>query len=112
MSSSTLPLLPLPISTNLPPNLTFLSNPISYYLNADPPYNNVKMGALVFTPPFLTPQLLLLQRGTYLGLRYPSSVPELDSKTFSSSQESYPYYQDPSEDSNCLNKENILTPRS
>ena len=63
-SSYTAPLVPLPINTDLPPNLTFLSNPISYYLNAEPPYNNVMMGALVFTPPFLTPRLLLLQTGT------------------------------------------------
>ena len=67
----TAPLVPSPISIDLPPTLTFLSNPISYYFNADPPYNNVAMGALLFTPPLLTPRLLLLQQGTYLGLIFP-----------------------------------------
>lgn len=67
MSSYHVPLplplpLPLPINTELPLALTFLSNPISYYFNAAPPYNNVTLGALLFTPPPHSPRLLLLQR--------------------------------------------------
>lgn len=54
--------LSLPISTELPPTLTFLSNPIFYYFNAAPPYNNVALGALLFTPAPQSPRLLLLQR--------------------------------------------------
>ena len=66
MSLYTAPLLPPPIITiDLPPTLTFLSNPISYYFNAAPPYNNVALGTLLFTPPPQTPRLLLLQRGMY-----------------------------------------------
>ena len=54
--------LPVPINTELPLALTFLSNPISYYFNAAPPYNNVTLGVLLFTPPPHSPRLLLLQR--------------------------------------------------
>ncbi|KAL9068449.1 MAG: hypothetical protein Q9161_006200 [Pseudevernia consocians] len=53
---------PAIITTDLPPTLTFLSNPISCYFNAAPPYNNVALGTLLFTPPRQTPRLLLLQR--------------------------------------------------
>lgn len=63
MSSYTASLLPSPISTDLPPTLTFLSNPISYYFNAAPPYNNVALGAILFTTTPQAPRLLLLQRG-------------------------------------------------
>ena len=63
MSSYAASLVPSPISANLPPNLTFLSNPISYYFNAAPPYNNVALGAILFTTSPQEPRLLLLQRG-------------------------------------------------
>ena len=83
MMSSYAPLVPSPISTDLSPTLAFLSNSIYYYFNADPPYNNVIMGALLFTPTLLSPRLLLLQRGTYLRLLSPLFVPEVNRKTFS-----------------------------
>ena len=69
MFSDTTFLMPSPIDTVLPPTLTFLSNPISYYFAAAPPYNNVVLGALLFTPPVhCTPRLLLLQKGPYVQL--------------------------------------------
>lgn len=68
MSSYTAPVVTSPISTELPPTLAFLSNPISHYLNAAPPYNNVTLGALLFSPPPHVPRLLLLQKGAYFGL--------------------------------------------
>ena len=63
MSSHVVSLVPSPIIIDLPPTLSFLSNPISDYYNAAPPYNNVALGALLFTPPLHVPRLLLLQRG-------------------------------------------------
>lgn len=56
MSSSS-----LPVISELPPLLTFLANPISSYFNANPPYNNVILDILIFTPPPQPPRLLLLQ---------------------------------------------------
>ena len=64
-SYTALPMPPAIITTDLPPTLTFLSNPISCYFNAAPPYDNVALGTLLFTPPRQTPRLLLLQRGMY-----------------------------------------------
>lgn len=71
MSPYTAPLVPSPISTDLPPTLTFLSNPIASYFNAAPPYNNVTLGALLFTLPPRTPRLLLLQRGRCFRRAFP-----------------------------------------
>lgn len=51
----------LPIQTELPPALHYLANPVSSYLNAYPPYNNIALGALIFTPPPWPPRILLLQ---------------------------------------------------
>ena len=50
-----------PITTELPSELAFLANHISMYFNADPPFNNASLGALIFTPPPHTPRLLLIQ---------------------------------------------------
>ena len=48
-------------STQLPHDLIFLANPISSYFSANPPYNNVILQALIFTPPPQPPHILLLQ---------------------------------------------------
>ena len=51
----------LPIETELPPAVSFLASPIYYYFNAGPPYNNVALEALIFSPPPRPPRILLLQ---------------------------------------------------
>ena len=75
MSSHIASLVPSPIITDLPPTLSFLSNPISEYYNAAPPYNNAALGALLFTPPLHAPRLLLLQRCMCIGLMFLPFVP-------------------------------------
>lgn len=52
----------LSIETGFPPTLGFLATSISGYFNAHPPYNNVTLEALIFTPPPEPPRILLLQR--------------------------------------------------
>ena len=49
-----------PIATLLPRDVAFLANPISCYFNANPPYNNVILQALILTPPPQPPRILLL----------------------------------------------------
>ena len=51
----------LPTRTELPTALNYLTNPISTYFDAYPPYNNVVLAALIFTPPPQPPRILLLQ---------------------------------------------------
>ena len=43
------------------PSLSYLASPIAEYFYAAPPYNNVTLEALIFTPPPQPPRLLLLQ---------------------------------------------------
>ena len=50
-----------PITKYLPPHLNFLAFPISNYFSAVPPYNNVLLEAMIFTPPPRPPRILLLQ---------------------------------------------------
>ena len=50
-----------PIHSQLPSEIAFLANPISSYFNADPPYNNASLGALIFSPVLQPPSLLLVQ---------------------------------------------------
>ncbi len=54
--------IPTPIEPQLPPTLNFLTIPIANYFSANPPYNNVVLEALIFTPPPQPPRILLLQR--------------------------------------------------
>lgn len=62
--SSSPPLIPWPINSELPTELAFLANHISNYFNAKAPYNNASLGALIFTPPPQRPRLLLVQNST------------------------------------------------
>ena len=57
-------IIPSPVERQLPPGLIFLANPISSYFNANPPYNNVILEALIFTPPPQPPRILLLQHAS------------------------------------------------
>lgn len=50
-----------PIDSQLPSEIAFLANPISSYFNANPPYNNASLGALIFSPLLQPPSLLLVQ---------------------------------------------------